>query len=97
MISERRVYKGTAVLWLAAVLAHLAWYLLPFALGTVPPVPKGEVYFANDVTFQAIVFVFTFLPFWCAGLVIAVFAELAVFRFVGKRRSSSGSANAGAP
>ena len=97
MASERRAYASTVVLWLVAVLTHFGWHVIPFAVGTVPLVPKGEVYFANDVGFQVIVFAFAFLPFWCAGLLIVILAEFAVYRLFGRRGDSGENANASAP
>jgi hypothetical protein len=94
VISEPRIYKRTAGLWLAVVLVHLAWHLMPFALGTVPPVPQGEAYFANDVGFQAFVFAASLLQYWVAVLLAALFAEFVVFRCLKQRSGSKGRTTA---
>jgi hypothetical protein len=91
-MTVRRIRLVASLAWAAGVLLHLFIYLLPFIMGTVPPVPQGEVYFANDVSFQAIVFFVAWSP-----VLLVVGLAIAVFIFILARRESNRSVNTDPP
>ena len=76
------IYRWTATTWLAAAVAHLAWFVLE--LRDQPP--TDEVY-TRLLSFQIAAFYFTRLPYWLGALLIILIAEFAVF---GRARRSSG-------
>ena len=62
------------------MLLHCILRVWPFIFGNVSPVPPGEVYFANDVAFQLIIFACFFLPLWLVGLAVVLLLESVFLR-----------------
>ena len=69
-----RIYALTLALWFVGMAVHCAWRTHAALSG--PPDPD---LYANDLSFQLIVFLFFWTPVWLIGLVAALLVEAVIF------------------
>jgi hypothetical protein len=70
-----RICAVTLALWFIGMAAHCAWRTHAALSG--PPDPD---LYANDWSFQLVVFLFFWAPAWLIGLLAALLVEAAVFQ-----------------
>jgi hypothetical protein len=74
MKRPQRIYWWTLIAWLVGVLIHLVWYVLQMR----DQPPTDEVY-TRLLSFQAVAFALTTLPYWLGALLLVLILEFAIF------------------